>query len=229
MDPVDYQDLLDAQGGESLDRASAPSVTTLGFNPNDPSQMFAGKDGSGIVYSNNFGQLWYNSNISYGTVRDSMVDPNGGSPIYFAGFNTYGVMRSTNRSNWSTMNNGLHSNPYVYSLEMLSQGVYLAGTNSGVYKWNGGSWVRKGLLSKSVVGIAVDPTNSNSIWAAVYNNGLYHSSDGGETWAFYDPLPEEVNRPLINTKFLSFVAIPNTSEFYIGSDGGGLIHFTPLP
>jgi photosystem II stability/assembly factor-like uncharacterized protein len=229
MDPVDYQDLLDAQGGESLDRASTPSVTTLGFDPNNPAYMFAGKDGSGLVYSNNYGQLWNTSNISYGTVRDSMVDYNGGSPLYFAGFNVYGVMKSSDRVNWSTMNNGLHANPYIYSLELHPSGAYLAGTNSGIYKWNGGSWVQKGIGYKSVVGIAVDPNNSNSIWAAVYNVGLYHSTDGGETWSAYTPTAGELDRPLINTKFLSFVAIPNTSEFYIGSDGGGLIHFTPSP
>jgi hypothetical protein len=123
----------------------------------------------------------------------------------------------------------LHANPYIYSLELHPSGAYLAGTNSGIYKWNGGSWVQKGIGYKSVVGIAVDPNNSNSIWAAVYNVGLYHSTDGGETWSAYTPTAGELDRPLINTKFLSFVAIPNTSEFYIGSDGGGLIHFTPSP
>ncbi|MDY6873386.1 MAG: hypothetical protein SVR81_05395 [Chloroflexota bacterium] len=229
MDPVDYQDLLDVQGGESLDRASTPSVTTLGFDPNNPAYMFAGKDGSGIVYSNNFGQQWTPSNIGYGTVNDSLVDPNGTSPLYLAGFNTYGVMRSTNRTSWTAMNTGLHANPYVYSLEMISPGVYLAGTNSGIYKWNGSSWIHKGLEYNSVVGLAIDPINPSSVWALVYNVGLYHSSDGGETWSLY-PTDGETDRPIINTKFLSieaFESTPGVSEFYIGSDGGGLIHFTP--
>ncbi len=75
MDPVDLQDLMDAMGVVTTDRASVLNVTTIGFDPANSTKMFAGRIGGGVVYSNNGGASWSRSDLSNMNVLDSLVDP----------------------------------------------------------------------------------------------------------------------------------------------------------
>jgi photosystem II stability/assembly factor-like uncharacterized protein len=38
-----------------------------------------------------------------------------------------------------------------------------------------------------ITGIAIDPTESRSVWASIEVDGIRHSTDGGETWTRLDP------------------------------------------
>ncbi len=134
----------------------------------------------------------------------------------------YGVMASTDRVTWVAKNNGL-TNKDVYTLELLSNGVYLAGTANGVFKTinAASSWTRStGLNNIKVTDLQVDPTDSSIIWATTYE-GLYQSIDSGNSWNPY-PIAD-----LLNDNLMIIVAIPGVHEFYIGSDGGDLYHFVP--
>ena len=225
MDPVDLQDLIDALGVMTTDRASVLNVETIGIDPDDSAKMFAGRIGGGVVYSNNGGISWSGSKLSSVNVLDSMVDTSQ-TQKYLVGLENGGVKVSADRINWVDLNAGW-SGRDVFALAMESPGVYLAGTDTGVYRIdrNGSnSWVSLGLSTASVQDLVVDPTDSNMIWAATLS-GLYYGVPSGETyvWTQFDLADSN------NDRMFVIEVIPGaTREFYIGMDGGGLYHF-PQP
>ena len=65
--------------------------------------------------------------------------------------------------------------------------IYLGGVNTGVYKSSddGSHWSRVGLSGQSIQSLAVDPTDSNLVYAATNASGapVQVSANGGATWA----------------------------------------------
>ena len=223
MDPVDLQDLIDALGTTTTDRSSSASVMTIGFDPVDGTKMFAGKYGGGVVYSNNGGASWSNSGMTSGYVRDSLVDPSQ-SRKFLVGIENGGVKASSDRVNWYDLNAGW-SGRDVFALALQAPGVYLAGTDNGVYQMNlsgTASWSRLG-LDLSVSDLVVDPTDSSMIWV-VSLQGLYYGlptgSEGAYEWTKFD-LPDSNN-----DRMFVIEVVPGAREFYIGMDGGDLYHLT---
>ena len=223
MDPVDLQDLIDALGVVNTDRATSPNMTTIGIDPTDTAKMFAGKNGGGVVYSNNSGASWSNSGLTYGNVLDSLVDTSQGQR-YLIGLENGGVKASTDRYTWTDLNSGW-SGRDVFALELVGPGIYLAGTDNGVYRMNrsvSSSWVSLGLGGVSVQDLVVDPSNPDMIWAATLS-GLYYGLPSGSTyvWTKLDLVDSN------NDRMYVIEVIPGaTREFYIGMDGGDLYHLT---
>jgi photosystem II stability/assembly factor-like uncharacterized protein len=140
-----------------------------------------------------------------GRVVDIAVDPVASNTIYVAAA-TGGVWKSTDQgaqftSIWPA------TNPQAMgALVIASNGTLFAGTGeanpgggsityggSGVYRSvdGGGTWQRVGLTNSGAIGrLAVDPTNSQNIFAAATGDlfnpggerGVYKSIDGGSTW-----------------------------------------------
>ena len=140
-----------------------------------------------------------------GRVVDIAVDPVAADTLYVAAA-TGGVWKSTDRgtrfsSIWPA------SNPQsMGALLMTPGGILFAGTGeanpgggsityggSGIYRSvdRGATWQLVGLTNSGAIGrLAVDPTNSQHIFAAVagqlYNpggeRGVYESTDGGSSW-----------------------------------------------
>lgn len=222
MDPVDLQDLIDAVGTTVPDRESSVNVSTIGFDPADSTKMFAGKYGGGAVYSNNSGISWSNSGLTSGAVLDSLVDPSQ-SQQYLIGLENGGVKVSSNRINWTDLNSGW-SGRDAFALELQAPGVYLAGTDNGVYRFAGSSWASLGLSGVSVRDLVVDPTNSDVIWAATWE-GLYYGLPtgvgGAYEWTEFDLVDSN------NDHMYVIEVIPGaTRAFYIGMDGGDLYLLT---
>jgi photosystem II stability/assembly factor-like uncharacterized protein len=77
------------------------------------------------------------------------------------------------------------SNPSIVYAGVTSRSGGFGQTNtSGIYKsTDGGSnWARSGLVGKTLFSLAVDPTNSNNVYAGTRSGGLYKSIDGGANW-----------------------------------------------
>lgn len=65
--------------------------------------------------------------------------------------------------------------------------VYAGLNTSGIWKLSSGSWSHltnfpTPTSDPGITGVAVNPSNSNNVFAASYGNGVYESSDGGNTW-----------------------------------------------
>ncbi|MBN2037530.1 MAG: T9SS type A sorting domain-containing protein [Chitinispirillaceae bacterium] len=144
----------------------------------------------------------------WGRVWEVAVDPTSDQIVYILGSSGGGLWKSTDGgTNWSYISSGMRSqsmgdlafDPQNNRTLWLGTGECLAGGGSlpypgcGVYKSTdaGATWQYKGLeKSYYIARMAVHPTNSNTVFAAVmgslYNNnperGLYRTTDGGTNW-----------------------------------------------
>ena len=143
--------------------------------------------------------VWTTTTTGVGPVYAIVVDPSN-TDIMYSGSLTLGVYKSTDAGGtWNAMNTGL-TNTAVLSLaisasnpQVLYAGINV-GANDGVYKTTdgGASWTRMvtGIqeTGKGIQGVAVDPTNANVAYIAVFDGvtdspvGLYKTSDGGANW-----------------------------------------------
>ena len=79
------------------------------------------------------------------------------------------------------------------------------------YKW---VLMNTGLTSTSVVSFAIDPTNTQTIYAGTYDSGVFKSTNGGTSWS-------AINTGLTNLNVNSLVIDPtNTSTIYVGAHAG---------
>ncbi len=173
--------------------------------------------------------IWTTTTTSVGPVYAMAIDPSN-TDIMYTGSATLGVYKTTDAGGtWSSANNGL-LNVAILALAISTSNpqVLYAGTNfganDGVYKSTdgGGSWTRMvtGIqeTAKGVQAIAVDPTNANIAFIAVFDGvsdspvGLYRTTDGGANW---DP---SINGIGVIKNFLSLAIDPvNPNNVYAGS------------
>jgi photosystem II stability/assembly factor-like uncharacterized protein len=146
------------------------------------------------------------SNVA-GRVTDLAIDPTTSPSTVYASVGSGGVFKSTDAGNvwtpaWPTQNTQA-----VGALARGSDGTLYAGTGEGSNPSGGGStfmgdglytshdggasWQLSGLQDSGAFGrIVVNPDNPKEVWAAATGSltwvssqrGLYHSTDGGQTW-----------------------------------------------
>ncbi len=84
---------------------------------------------------------------------------------------------NTEGTEFTLINEGMNVG-FIWSL-LVYNGYYFAGTEQGVFMYNGSSWVLVGLVGMDVRSLsAVD----GKIYAGVWGGGVYVSSDNGATW-----------------------------------------------
>ncbi|MEJ2229729.1 MAG: hypothetical protein P8X46_00915 [Nitrospirales bacterium] len=176
-------------------------VISLAIDPVLPATIFAGTMGDGTYKSPDGGRTWhqFNAGIQKGTisaiVNQIVFNPLGTEMLYAA--TTVGVFRSLDGGrNWTERMQGMTEVNFVVTLAMDPQrpNVLYAGTTGGVYRTINAteSWEKKtrGMVASDarmasmalgVNGLAVDPTNSNVVYAGT-TNGLYKSTDQAEHW-----------------------------------------------
>ncbi|KPK16459.1 MAG: hypothetical protein AMK69_26245 [Nitrospira bacterium SG8_3] len=167
-------------------------VISLALDPQLSATVFAGPDG---------GRTWhqFNAGIQKGTisaiVNQIVFNPLGTEMLYAA--TTVGVFRSLDGGrNWTERMQGMTEVNFVVTLAMDPQrpNVLYAGTTGGVYRTLNAteSWEKKttGMVASDakmasmalgVNGLAIDPTNSDVVYAGT-TNGLYKSTDQAEHW-----------------------------------------------
>ena len=138
-------------------------VTALAVHPDFPEIIYAGAALGGVLKSTDGGDTWtpISDAVPSLSVGDLAIDPNNPNTIFLG----------TGEAN--------------------SSGDSYAGT--GIYRSTdgGASWEHVGLPNSHHIGkIAIDPTNSNRIFAAATGKlfatnperGIYRSTDGGDLW-----------------------------------------------
>lgn len=176
-------------------------VISLALDPQLSATVFAGTMGDGTYKSPDGGRTWhqFNAGIQKGTisaiVNQIVFNPLGTEMIYAA--TTVGVFRSLDGGrNWAERMQGMTEVNFVVTLAMDPQrpNVLFAGTTGGVYRTINAteSWEKKttGMVASDakmasmalgVNGLAIDPTNSDVVYAGT-TNGLYKSTDQAEHW-----------------------------------------------
>jgi len=164
-------------------------LSFIAFHPRDKKVIY-----SGANRSDDFGKNW--KKLSHEVIAMSMLN---GDVVYAIGKKRTRIYLSKNRGfNWSKLP-ALPDKVLIYNVVIDPADetrLYIA-SSRGVYIFNGKDWLHRGSehgLQKDIHGlnhiksIAVDPLNSNVIYAGKWapgkglSNGIFRSQDKGVSW-----------------------------------------------
>lgn len=219
--------------GESWFRLPFPyplnEFRSLEIHPDNPSIIFT----NGLFYpwkSTDGGETWYRNIGGINTVVNIeriVVDPINTNVVYFTGGSDY---KSTDYGeNWveirpdsgEAWTNGISIAIDPVNSEIVYLGRYDSNlTGTCVYKsTNGGlEWTDitpTGLTGGFVYDVDVSPINHDTIFVTTMQNGIFRSSDGGESW-------EEINEGLVVPNAKVMVIDPRNGNIYLGVYDDGI-------
>jgi photosystem II stability/assembly factor-like uncharacterized protein len=188
-------------------------VNDVFVDPKNPEHVLLATDRSGVLESDDAGATFKASNTGFSQrqVSSLLVDAKAPQTV-FAGVvndkNYGGVFVSNDEGlSWRQQSTGLGGRD-VFSLTQAADGSILAGTNSGIFRWDGTNWqpdgkvvkdqqktsyvVRKGKRVKVQTTVTVPAglidgrvsavDASGSVWYAATSKGVYASPDQGASW-----------------------------------------------
>jgi photosystem II stability/assembly factor-like uncharacterized protein len=236
-------------GGDTWIDASSglPTGTYLRsvtIDPAYPSTLFTAT-GSGVFKSVDGGLSWtpVNSGMYATRVWDLAIDPQNSSTLYAATSNAL-VKTIDGGTNWSSANSGLAGGSSPLVIDPQNPSTVFAGacagsdsgaSDCGIFKsldggasWSA-SWIARDFNSNWVTALAIDPQNSNIVYATSQGfdecgqETLHKSVDGGVSWS--DSLFQDLG--VSAACVLALVVDPqNTANLYAAFQGGGVFKTT---
>lgn len=198
-------------------------VTCIAVRRDSISIVYAGTGGwrfpgNGIYKSTNAGASWVSSGLSGMKVYCLAMH----SDLIFCGTHGNGLYRSTDAGNsWSPVSLAI---PYVNCLAFkpFSEDTVYAGTLSGIYRTTdaGNTWDSLGLFNRIIWSLTVDRNSPNVIYASTLYDGLFKSTDTGQTWF---AINAGINQPLA---FCVAVDPYSSATLYHGTAAGGVYKST---
>jgi photosystem II stability/assembly factor-like uncharacterized protein len=202
-------------GGTAWKRMTGPDVIVndVFVDPKNPQHVLLATDRSGVLESEDAATTFKASNAGFSQrqVTSLLIDAKNPQTVLAGVVNdkSYGgvFVSHDNGATWTQQSNGLQGRD-VFHMAQSADGVILAGTNSGIFRWDGTNWqpdgkivkpvkktsyvVRKGKRSKvettsmvpaGQIDVRVhDLDASGSTWYAATASGVYASTDQGATW-----------------------------------------------
>jgi len=160
-------------------------VLSLAIDPVTPTTLYAGLS-SAIFKSTNGGSSWTRSDngLTFPTVTALAIDPLTPTTLYAAG----GLYKSIDGgANWSVSQSGLNGNISHLRIDPNNTSIIYASGSGGAYKSTnaGANWNPLGLAT-APGDIAIDPSNSSTIYLVAYTPGgtlgVFKSTDAGSTF-----------------------------------------------
>ena len=232
------------------------NVYSLAINPQDSNTLYAAgnvSNSGGIFKSTDGGASW-RASFSHGFgiaispgIAIVAIDPQDSNTLYAAGD---GIFKSTDGgASWSAANSGLPEFISSLAIDPQNSGTLYASPEGGcslpactygqVFRSTDGgtSWADTGLASSptssvSSAFLAIDPINSNTVYAGTYD-GLMKSLDAGSHWNAADSglTASEIDSLAIDPQNAgAFLAISRGKV--LGTADGGAhwnVIYTPLP
>jgi len=194
-------------GGGSWLRVGLPTgtgVSSFMVDPKDSSTLYA-TNGTGAFKSTDSGTNWISVS---GYFYSLAIDPQNNQTLYSGSGDAGGVYKSTDGgASWSPASSGLPASPNglfrYYSVNRLTidaknpatlyasislpppNDPLLFGSYGAVYKSTDGAASWRELSSSPsccVADLAIDPQNSETVYAVSGHDGIVKSTDGGTTW-----------------------------------------------
>ena len=123
-------------------------------------------------------------------------------------------------ANWNNANTGMPVQVRVIAVAASAPNILYAAAPGAPYRSTdgGATWTKTpttGITAFSFpLALAVDPTNPSVVYVGISTNGLWKSTNSGNTWT-------QVNAPLLNSGATSIVFDPATpTTMYVGAGGG---------
>ena len=210
--------------------ADQSSIADIAFDPVTATNVYDGVVAFGLDKSTDGGSTWGESDTGiYGiTVNSMFMDSSG--VIYLAADGS-GVYKSADQGvSWTQINNGIGFNEYlgiyVYGLveDPEVAATLYAATPTGVYKTvnSGGNWalLSNGITDPYSMAVAVDPEDSNNVFAGTQSKDVFKSVDGGNSW-------QSASAGITDTEVLSLAVSPTDSKtVFAGTQSKGLFKST---
>lgn len=160
-------------------------------DPVDPTIVLVGSQGGGVYRSTDAGATWaaINEGLSYMSIQTLAVDPVTNLTLY-AG-TSGGMFRSDNGGdNWAEKNQSLvatSGNDLALDPTSIHQGFSTAFVATGdvFNSIDGGAswdWVADGLEDTTVDSLAIDYSDSDTIYAGTWGDGVFKTTDAGGSW-----------------------------------------------
>jgi photosystem II stability/assembly factor-like uncharacterized protein len=219
-------------GGTKWQRMTGPDVIVndVYVDPKNPQHVLLATDRSGVLESDDaaFSFKASNTGFSQRQVSSLLVDAKSPSTIFAGVVNdkNYGglFVSHDDGATWSQQSNGLQGRD-VFDIAQTADGVVMAGTNAGIFRWDGTTWqpvgkivksetktsyvVRKGKRTKvektvivadgQIDGRITNLDVSGSTWYAATVNGIYSSADQGATWTGGPVLGQKEYRAVVSS------------------------------
>lgn len=192
----------------------------MGVNHNDI--IFAGTGGEGLYRSTDKGETWERL-TEYPSSECWAIAFNDSDHIFAGNGDQGGVFKSVDDGNtWIRV---LPNSVAPLAIEINNEGIIFAGTRNNFYKSsdNGISWnsFYAGLDNQIVASIFTYSLSEIFVGTGYYNvgNGVYYSSDGGETWA-QRGLDGKIIYSLTSDQFGAIYAGTKSDDVYKTQDQG---------
>jgi photosystem II stability/assembly factor-like uncharacterized protein len=204
------------------DQAASVNLLVMSFAPSNPQTAYLGTGGSGVYRSDNGGVNWSPAGLGGETIQSLAVDQTDADLVY-AATGTPGSLKISLDGGDSWTDASLPVTFYSLATSPTTPGTLYAGTSSGLYTYEAGSWTQLGLADHAVTALAVDPSHSSRIYAGTGDNGAYISKDAGLSW-------DSVDRNLTAIIVQSIQIDPNFPNYiYFSTKTHGVFLSTRFP
>lgn len=150
-----------------------------------------------------------------GAIPSLVIDPSD-SNIVYATTDDRGIYKSTNRGeSWFRAGPAIIIGVRSMAIDPTqTRNLYIAAGR--LYKSTdaGANWFPTGLTELSIETVVVDPNNGNTVYAG-NRNGVFKSTDGGQTW-------EPRNQGLTNTTINHLAVARDSGRIYAATGGAGV-------
>lgn len=248
------------ESGTNWSRLTGPDViiNDVYVDPKNDRHVLLATDRSGVLLSNDQAATFKASNegFSQRQVSALLVDAKNPQTIYAGVVNDkiYGGVFISNDSGqtWNQQSTGLDGRD-VFSMSQSPDGILLAGTGHGIFRWENSHWQPDGKIvmkeEKTVIvvrhgkkvkdtktvekdaGLIDGRVNSldltQSSWYAATSNGIYQSDDQGKTW-HGGPVLEKKDFEMIKSAG-ELVLASRREGLVVSQDGGHTWQPLPLP
>ncbi len=167
------------------------SINSIELFPGDTEILFFGSS-LGVVKGESGGTKFSQMGILPVSVSSVAADHENSGTIYATGRGTF---KSTDSgAHWQPINKNLHSGQVITQDPSSNRVLYLGSysPSGAVFRTTnaGSTWVKTSLRDVAINDIAVDPTNSDIVFAGgledPFVGGVFKSEDGGASWTTVD-------------------------------------------
>lgn len=221
--------------------------SALLINPVDTNIMYIGTFPAGVFKSIDGGRTWVDRNLAF--TNDGVMfltfHPNTTEIIYAGTYN--GVSKSTNSGeSWEMISDGIPPEQWVFSIafDPTNPDVMYAATKNGknqgygekgfhgtvVKTIDGGeNWfeITNGLdKNNEFYSILVDPVDPNVLFLSTQHDGVYLSTDAGESWKAFNSGLSNLNVGAVGNVSSSLRMDQCGNVLYLGTNGSGVFRLS---